>query len=188
MSITLIIGPMFSGKTTELIRLVDRKRIAGKKCLIIKHMIDTRFNTDNNVQTHSQISYEACDIKYFRVLTTVDIDYFKQNYHVVAIEEGHFFTNLCTYCNMMANNKIDVIVSALDSSFKQELFKNVGELIAYAETVVKLTAVCMRCKQDDGSFTIRNNGSTLDILVGGADIYESVCRECLNQFKTSVKY
>ena len=188
MSITLIIGPMFSGKTSELIRLVDRKRIAGKKCLIIKHTTDNRYdNLENidNITTHSKISYSKTDIiKLNELLNTLSVEIVEnKSYDVVAIEEGHFFSNINNFCNTLANNNIDVIVSAIDSSFKQEMFKNIGELIANAEIVMKLTAICMECRSKDAHFNIRTISSDQDILVGGADIYKSVCRQCMNKVK-----
>lgn len=188
MSITLIIGPMFSGKTSELIRLVDRKRIAGKKCLIIKHTNDIRYddindNTDkiDNIVTHSHIQYSKTDIiKLSELLNDIQNNIIeKKTYDTVAIEEGHFFPNINTFCTGLANNGIDVIVSAIDSSFKQEMFKNIGELIANSEIVMKLTAICMVCKDKDAHFNIRTVSSNEEILVGGADIYKSVCRTCM---------
>lgn len=179
---------MFSGKTSELIRLVDRKRISGKSCLIIKHVKDIRFdhlNGNNNITTHSQMSYKQCDVIHLHDLNQEFIlDLISgQKYNVIAIEEGHFFTNLESSCSMLANNKIDVIVSALDSSFEQKLFTEVGNLIANAETTIKLNSVCMICKTANASFNIRTIDSSEQILVGGSDIYKSVCRKCLNEFK-----
>ena len=193
MSITLIIGPMFSGKTTELIKLVDRKLFANKKCLVIKHIIDTRYDKNdqtshtNCIITHNKICHTNSDI-----ITMSDLDddnkiseLIESNYDVIAIEEGHFFPGLVKGCVTLANANIDVIVSALDSSFKQELFTNVGNLIANAESVIKLSAVCMLCNNADAHFTIRLIDRTEQILVGGTDIYKSVCRKCLNSYKLS---
>lgn len=188
MSITLIIGPMFSGKTSELIRLVDRKRIAGKRCLIIKHTTDKRYDNLGNIEnimTHSQISYSKTDIVKLSELSNELSNRIivEKSYDLVAIEEGHFFSDINIFCNNLANNGIDIIVSAIDSSFRQEMFKNIGELIANAETVMKLSAICMSCKQSDAHFNIRTIESDADILVGGADIYKSVCRVCMNRLK-----
>ena len=190
MSITLIIGPMFSGKTSELIRLVDRKRIADKKCLIIKHLKDTRYDTPNTITcitTHMELKYSACDIIHVNNFgTNIDLETSIQNrYEVVAIEEGHFYSGLNDFCIKLANHGIDVIVSALDSNFKQDLFLEIGKLIANAETVIKLDAICMVCKNCDASFTIRTTNSTELIVVGGTETYKSVCRNCLNSFKNS---
>lgn len=188
MSITTIIGPMFCGKTTEFIRLIKRKQIAGKNCLIIKNGIDTRYDKGvsdtNHITTHDGIRYQTCDIIYQITLNDkMLINNISNKYNVVGIEEGFFFTGLSDFCNELANRGIDVIVATLDSSFKQELFKEVGNLIAISENVIKLYAVCMRCGEDNASFTIRTIESDELILIGANDIYQSVCRTCLNKFK-----
>ena len=184
MSITTIIGPMFSGKTTELIRLIDRKRISGKKCLIIKHKIDIRFGTDKNITTHGNIIYDKCDIDY--VTDIMDLDNIKRSlsYDVIGIEEGHFFDGIFMYCNKLANDGLDIIVSTLDGSFQQILIKHeIGDLIATSEKVIKISAICMYCLQENASFTIRTIESNETILVGDRDIYKCACRKCLNKFK-----
>lgn len=183
---------MVSGKTTEFIRLIERQRMADKKCLIIKHVDDNRFDIDlnqrNHVTTHNKIKYEACDIVYTTELNKKEtIEKIVKEYNVVGIEEGFFFSDICVFCDTLANNGIIVIVSTLDSSYKQELFKNIGNLIAISENVIKLKAVCMNCKQNDASFTIRTINSDQEILVGGSDIYKSVCRKCLIEFNKSKK-
>ena len=203
MSITVIMGPMFSGKTSELIRLIDRKRIAKKNCLIIRHTDDNRFDhahdqiSDNNlstgandvlkhITTHNEFKYQKCDILYLSNLSGDD-ELFANiclKYHVVAIDEGFFFVGINKFCNELANNNVEVIVATLESSYQQRLFSEIGELIANAETVIKLTAICMRCENEDASFTIRTIESDKEILVGSDDIYQAVCRKCLNEFKT----
>lgn len=185
MSITLIVGPMFSGKTTELIRLVDRKHIAGKKCVIIKHSMDQRYDGDcqMHVTTHSQYSYRNTDILSVGELTEDLVNLLVNTKNVVAIEEGHFFPKLSYWCNYIANQGIDVIVSALDGNYRQEPFEEVSKLSVLAENVNKLSAVCMRCRELDGHFTIRTIDSEEQILVGGSDIYQSVCRRCLGEFR-----
>lgn len=182
MSITTIIGPMFSGKTSELIRLIDRKRIADKKCLIIKHVGDTRFDIGTDVYhvtTHSNICYKKCDVLYLSVLD--NIEPIVNKYNVVAIDEGFFFVNINDYCTKLASHGIDVIVASLDTSFKQQLFPEIGKLIGNSEILIKLSAICMKCKTADAIFTVRTIESEVEILVGGCDIYQSVCRACLNK-------
>lgn len=184
-NITTIIGPMWSGKTSELIRLVDRRRIAKDNCLIIKFEGDNRYDTDNknHVTSHSQHIYTKCDIQYFKELTDNQINDFitSKKYNTIAIEEGHFFKDIAQQCHVLANNNINVIVSALDSSFEQKLFTNIGDLIALSENVIKLHAVCMRCSANNASFTIRTIDNKDPLIVGGEDIYQSVCRKCLLQ-------
>ena len=197
MSITTIIGPMFSGKTSELIRLIDRKRIAGKKCLIIKHTQDTRFDNDitdqccrdnslcsKHVTTYSEIKYHKCDIDYLSEVNNHRAAiYIKYGYQVIGIEEGFFFSGITEFCNELANNGIEIIVATLESSYKQELFPEIGSLIANSEYVIKLTAICIRCKDREASFNIRIVDSDKEILVGGMDMYQCVCRKCLLEFQ-----
>jgi len=175
---------MYSGKTSELIRLVDRNKYAGKKCLIIKYDKDLRFD-DMYVTTHSQVRYKNCDIIHFAELSDAFILELivGKKYNLVAIEEGQFFLNLSHYCSLLADNFIDVIVSALDGNYKQELFKEVGNLIPKAENVIKLSAVCMECQNKDGCFTIRTNNMKEEIVIGGEEMYKSVCRDCLKNFR-----
>lgn len=198
MSITTIIGPMFSGKTTELLRLVKRQKFVKKNCLIIKHSLDTRYdNTNNNVEkseifrhitTHDGLCYNECDIIYLPDFNNNQIinDIIKK-YKVVGIDEGFFFKDINFFCNKLANAGIYVIVSSIDSSYKQEIFPEIADLIATSEQVIKLTAICMVCQKQDASFTIRTNDSEEKIVVGGKEMYQCVCRSCLNLFNKSKK-
>jgi thymidine kinase len=185
MSITLIMGPMFSGKTTELIRLVQRATIAEKKNLIIKHKIDNRYCTDNkNITTHGNHEFSNSEIRCISEFTPEFINDVIKDYQTVAIEEGHFFKDLNDFCKTLANNNIDVIVSALDGSYEQKMFDEIAKLIPNTEKVIKLSSICMSCKNKEGHFTIRTIKSDEQILVGGSDIYMSVCRSCLNKFNS----
>ena len=199
MSITTIIGPMFSGKTSELIRLIDRKRIAGKKCLIVKHITDTRFDNfqctefqehcQKHVTTHSQMRYHKCDINYLSEFNDdIATQYLSKGYDVIAIDEGFFFKGINEFCNKLANNGIEVIVATLESSYKQELFIEIGNLISNSENVTKLSAICMRCKVEDASFNIRIIDSDKEILVGDVGMYQSVCRKCLLLFRNKENF
>ena len=193
MSITTIIGPMFSGKTTELIKLIERQRIADKKCVIIKHCIDNRFDNNSSttdigiyhITTHSNICYSKCDIIYLTDLTDdTIINDLIEKYQVVGIDEGFFFKDINNFCNELANSGILVIVSTLESSHKQTLFPDIGDLIGSSDRLFKLNAVCMRCKNNDAFFTIRTIESDKEILVGDEDMYQCVCRPCLNHFRS----
>jgi thymidine kinase len=189
MSITTIIGPMFSGKTSELIRLVDRQRISGKRCLIIKNCIDNRFDSMLNyddkkfVATHSEYHYNKCDICYYKNFTDKMADSLLESYDVIGIEEGFLFTGLISFCNKLADNGVIVIISTLDTNFRQEIFNQIADILARSEYIIKLTAVCMRCGSNDGIYTIRTIESTDEILIGGSDVYQSICRSCFVKAK-----
>lgn len=185
MSITTIVGPMFSGKTTELIRLVDRQNISKKRCLIIKNTIDHRFDANDDRKyliTHSKMSFRKCDI--ILLSSFVDLtaaDNIIANYDVVGIDEGFFFDGITEFCTKLANNGVDVIVSTIDTSYKQQVFDQISKLMALSETIIKLNAVCHKCLNDKACFTIMldNKKSSDTIFVGGEETYQSVCRKCL---------
>jgi thymidine kinase len=179
MSITLIIGPMFSGKTTELIRLIERERILDRKCLIIKFKNDNRYSL-TKIVTHNSYSYDKCDILNIDSLDQLNIDDIIKNYKVIGVEEGQFFNNIHLFSNKLANHDINVYISALDGTFKQDLFGDIGLIFPLAETIIKLKAICMKCKNSDASFTIRTIKSDDLIVIGGAESYVAVCRKCLN--------
>ncbi len=190
MSITTIIGPMFSGKTTELIRLIRREKLIKKnKCLVIKHVNDIRYdekntNMFNHITTHDGESYDECDFINLSNFTDDKIvDDIINKYNVVGIDEGFFFKDINFFCNKLADAGVSVIVSSIDSSYQQEIFSEVADLIAMSERIIKLSAICMICEERDASFTIRISDSKEKFLVGGKDLYRCVCRQCLNIFK-----
>ena len=179
MSITLILGPMFSGKTTELIRLIDRERIARRSCLIICWSKDDRFTTDNVIVTHTGYRYDKVLVERRPEITDEFVDKIisDKKISVLAIEEGQFFMNIHTVCDRFANAGIKVIVSALDGNFLQKPFGNIYQLVPLSEHVVKLNAICINCKSE-AAFTARLSKETDEVVVGAEDKYVAVCRMC----------
>lgn len=190
MSITTIIGPMFSGKTDQLISRIERKRISGKKCLIIKNSSDDRYDStvgdSIHVTTHMGLRYALCDIISIMELSQDTIDDIIGKYDVVGIDEGFFFKNITHFCNELANNNIYVIVSTLDGSYQQKIFPHIGDLIAVSEKIIKLNSVCMNCHDENAAFTLRIADKNNNKLVGGIDMYKSVCRKCLIKSKHTI--
>lgn len=185
LSITTIIGPMFSGKTTELIKLMNRHILAKQKCIVIKHKIDTRFVPLNveEIRTHEGIIFNKCKVIYFDKLT--DAEYtLVSGYNVVGIEEGFFFDNINEFCNRLANANIHTIVSSIESSYKQEPFMNILNLVSMSEKVIKLNGICMECNKNDSSFTISKVPIDDKFLVGSEDSYKAVCRKCLVKYNS----
>lgn len=172
MSIQLIIGPMFSGKTTELLRRVKRYRLAGRSCAIIKNSIDTRYS-NVNLSTHDQVTD---DVPVF--MTKLSDFKNSDDYEVIAIDEGQFFEDLSEQCVAFASMGIIVIVSALDGTFRQTPFNNVSKLIPLCEKLDKLSAICTKCG-NEAAFTIKTSSGNQEIEVGGAESYTPVCRSCL---------
>ena len=137
--IQIIVGPMFSGKSTELIRRLKRYQIARYECLIVKYAKDLRYDSES-IATHDQQTLKA--------VSTNNLEDLKVNfddYDVIGIDEGQFFPDLVNFCEKMANAGKAVIVAALDGTFQRKGFPTVMELIPLAEHVVKLNAVCMVC-------------------------------------------
>ncbi|KAK3090711.1 hypothetical protein FSP39_013954 [Pinctada imbricata] len=173
----LIFGPMFSGKTTELMRRMKRYQIANYKCLVIKYSKDDRYDK-SGIATHDRQTLPALPADQLS-----DIALEAENYEVVGIDEGQFFPDVVQFADEMAEKGKIVIVAALDGTFQKKGFGDILNLVPLAESVIKLTAVCMNCNSE-GSFTKRKGSETAIEVIGGADKYLAVCRLC---FKSPIK-
>ena len=172
--IDLIIGPMFCGKSTELLRRVRRYQYAGKRCLVLKYAKDKRYS-DDTVMTHDKSN--SLPAQNVVRLSDVEITPDSQ-YDVVGIDEGQFFDDLEEFAERVANMGVVVVIAALDGDFQRKPFGKICQLIPMAESVTKLTAVCASCKNHSASFTQRTISDTRVELIGGAEMYRPVCRTC----------
>jgi len=170
-SIQAIVGPMFSGKSTELLRLMRRHKIAKNSCVLLKYCKDTRYSAEC-VATHDQQQMKAIStaalMPIIDQLTDAD---------VVGVDEGQFFPDTFEFCEEMANQGKTVIVAALDGDFLRRPFPQVAKLIPISEHVHKLTAVCFNCGRD-APFSKRIAGGDEVEVIGGADMYVAACRQC----------
>jgi len=175
-SISLIIGPMFAGKTTELMRQVKRLVYARFTCCVIKYARDARYHADH-VVAHDQQHLKAT------VSLAVLSDFGEEwrNYDAIAIDEGQFFPDLADWCNSCADAGKHVVVSALDGDYLRRPFGDIAKLIPFCENVTKVKAICMLCHQRDASFTRRTVASDQQELIGGSEAYIATCRECYGQ-------
>ncbi|ABQ43541.1 thymidine kinase [Tanapox virus] len=173
--IQIILGPMFSGKSTELIRILKRYQIARYTCFVIKYSKDTRYG--KGLVTHDNNSIPAIPVN---SLSEINCDKIKAD--VIGIDEGQFFPDIVEFCERMANDGKIVIVAALDGTFLREPFGNILKLIPCAEYVSKLTAVCMNCF-NSASFSKRIGDEQEIEVIGGKDKYQSVCRKCYFKLK-----
>ncbi|XP_062869123.1 thymidine kinase, cytosolic [Trichomycterus rosablanca] len=169
--IQVIFGPMFSGKSTELMRRVRRFQIAQYTCLVIKYAKDTRYS-DKGMATHDRNTMEAVPASCLR-----DVWSLAQQACVIGIDEGQFFPDTVEFCEEMANMGKTVIVAALDGTFQRKPFGNILNLVPLAESVVKLNAVCMQCYRE-AAYTKRLGAEKEVEVIGGADKYHAVCRAC----------
>ncbi|XP_028647657.1 thymidine kinase, cytosolic [Erpetoichthys calabaricus] len=169
--IQVIFGPMFSGKSTELMRRVRRFQIAQYKCLVIKYSKDVRYSA-GGVATHDRHIMEAVPASHLK-----DVYELALSSSVIGIDEGQFFSDVVEFCEEMANLGKIIIVAALDGTFQRKPFGNILNLVPLAESVVKLNAVCMECYRE-AAYTKRLGSEKEVEVIGGADKYHAVCRVC----------
>lgn len=169
--IRLILGPMFSGKTTELIRNYKRKSLAGLKTLLVKYKRDTRYSLQH-VTTHDGIKVEAFGCE---SLSDIPDPY---EYDLICIDEIQFYPDCVEFCDKAADNGVDVIASGLSGTFKRKPFKNMPELEAIAYDVTYFRAVCYFCKNEDACYTKRITNEQDEVVIGGSDKYHACCRYC----------
>ncbi|XP_045144754.1 thymidine kinase, cytosolic-like [Echinops telfairi] len=168
--VQVILGPMFSGKSTELMRRVCRFQVAQYKCLVIKYAKDIRYGS--GLSTHDRNTMEALPTCLLRDVTQEAL-----GVAVIGIDEGQFFPDIVEFSKAMANAGKTVIVVALDETFQKKAFESILNLVPLAESMVKLTAVCMECFRE-AAYTKRLGAEKEAEVIGGADKYHSVCRLC----------
>lgn len=167
--IQLILGSMFSGKTTELLRRIQRYDIAQRKCRVIKYAGDIRYDAEC-VATHDQKKRPAIPT---RLLSNVDVN----GFDVIGIDELQFFPDAVTFCNEMADAGKIVIAAALNGTFQRKPFVAITELIPLCEKIDQLSAICSTC-HDSAAFTKRTSNDTACELIGGSESYVACCRAC----------
>nr|CAP19646.1 thymidine kinase [Suberites domuncula] len=171
--VQLILGPMFSGKTTELIRRMRRFQVANYACLIVKYAKDDRYS-NQDVSTHDKQMTAGIS-----ATELTEVKKKAKKYGVIGIDEGQFFPDIVDFCEEMANAGKTVIVAALDGTFQRKPFGPILNLVPMAESVVKLKAVCMVCYKD-AAFTKRLGAEKQIEVIGGSDKYMAVCRTCFS--------
>jgi len=170
--IEVITGSMFSGKTEELLRRLKRARIANQRVEIFKPIIDTRYS-DEQVVSHDKNAIRSTPVE-----SSGNILLLTGNVDVIGIDEAQFFDKgLSEVCTTLANQGIRVIVAGLDMDFKGKPFGPIPELLAVAEYVTKVHAICMRCG-DLAQFSHRLNSEEQTIMLGEQQEYEPLCRSC----------
>ncbi|MBI2844972.1 MAG: thymidine kinase [Chloroflexi bacterium] len=169
---------MFSGKTEELIRRVKRAQIAKQKVQVFKHSLDNRY-AEQKVTSHSGANFDAQPVSNAPEI----LDHLQPETTVVVIDEGNFFDDaLPEVCRSLADDGKRVIVAGLDLDFRGEPFGPMPRLMAQAEMVDKLQAICMVCGAPASRSQRLINGSPASyndpiILVGATEAYEARCRQ-----------
>jgi thymidine kinase len=173
-SVEVITGSMFSGKTEELIRRLRRAQFAGLKVVIFKPAVDNRYSA-TRVVSHDERSIVSTpvDNPSAILLLAGDAD-------VIAIDEAQFFdSSLVEICNQLADSGIRIIVAGLDMDFMGKPFGPMPGLLAVAEHITKVHAICMRCGSL-AQYSYRKTDESQVVLLGEKNLYEPLCRKCYN--------
>ena len=167
--IEVICGSMFSGKTEELIRRIKRAKIANQKFKVFKPTIDSR--SKNYIESHDESKLESTEVKHSsEILDNV------KNCHVVAIDEAQFFDDgIVNVCNQLANSGIRVIIAGLDMDYLGNPFGPIPNLMAVAEYVTKVHAVCKK-SGNIANYSFRKNKKKDIVVIGEKDKYEPLSR------------
>ena len=170
--IEVICGSMFSGKTEELIRRLNRAKIARQRVEIFKPAVDTRYD-EENVVSHDETSIKSTPVQAASqiLLLASDVD-------VAGIDEAQFFDNeLAAVCNILANDGIRVIVAGLDMDYTGQPFGPIPSIMSTAEYVTKVHAICIECG-NLAQYSYRLVEDDNLVLLGETDRYVPLCRKC----------
>lgn len=175
--IEVICGSMFSGKTEELIRRLNRAKIARQKVEIFKPSIDKRYH-EEDVVSHNDTSIRSSPVNFAE-----DILLWSGDCDVVGIDEVQFFDDqIVSVAQKLALQGKRVILAGLDMDFEGQPFEPMPKLMAIAEYVTKVHAICMKCG-DLAAFSFRLSDSKQKVMLGEKESYEARCRKCFYEDK-----
>ncbi|HEX4374307.1 MAG TPA: thymidine kinase [Puia sp.] len=170
--IEVICGSMFSGKTEELIRRLKRAKIANLNVEIFKPDMDTRYDA-KNIVSHDENAIISNPVANSKIILSL-----VKNAEVIGIDEAQFFDDdLPDVCDQLAVNGIRVIVAGLDMDYMCKPFGQVPNLLAKADYITKLHAICVKCG-NIANYSYRKTNNDAQIFLGEKDIYEPRCRNC----------
>ena len=176
--IEVICGSMFSGKTEELIRRLTRARLAKQQVEIFKPAVDTRYH-ETHVVSHNETSIRSTPVSF-----AGDILLLSGTCDVVGIDEAQFFDEeIVRVVQLLANQGKRVILAGLDMDFEGKPFDPMPKLMAIAEYVTKVHAICMKCG-DLAAFSYRLSAGKEKVMLGEKDSYEARCRKCFHEDKS----
>ncbi|MCQ2174155.1 MAG: thymidine kinase [Bacteroidales bacterium] len=179
--IEVVCGSMFSGKTEELIRRLRRAGFANQKMEIFKPAVDNRYS-DVEVVSHDFHSIKSRPIASPSQMLEIEDDV-----RVVGVDEAQFFDqSLVDVCQTLANRGVRVIVAGLDTDYQGKPFGPMPMLMAVAEDVQKVHAICVKCG-NLANHSHRLNKSRDLVVLGEKDVYEPLCRECFNKARAAEK-
>lgn len=170
--IEVICGPMFSGKTEELIRRMRRAQIAKQRVAIFKPHIDDRYDS-KNIVSHTKMALESHVVQDAKEIINLSVEA-----QVVGIDEAQFFDETIIHiAKRLANGGKRVIVAGLDKDYMARPFGSMPHLMLEAEYVTKVLSICMKCG-NPANFSQRLSHDSGQVVVGETDKYEARCRRC----------
>jgi len=173
----LYLGPMFSEKTSEIVRHIKRAKIAGLKCIIIKFEEDNRYGDDNVIYTHDGVTLRPSDnLRIVKTLKLSDIELTDEK--VIAIDEGQFFDDIPEIVDKWMREERRIYISALDGDYLRRPFGRISELIPLCTHITKLSGICTLCKKNNSSYTLRIVPGNNQKDIGTTDKYMSTCLQC----------
>lgn len=175
--LTLVLGPMFAGKTTYLLKEIKKyeKKYNKDKILVINHMSDNRY-ADDKISSHDKQMYPCLKKNKLTDITTRELE----GKEIIIIDEGQFFTDIDETVRQFINhNNLKILVGGLNGTFQQKIFdtSNILNLIPFADNVVHLKSKCYNCGLE-ACFSKRIVNNNNEILVGNNN-YQPCCRKCL---------
>lgn len=176
MRLEVILGPMFSGKSTYIHTAIHRHHAIGQQTLVIKPAVDTRSNVNETV-THDGIRIPCRTVDQLRDISCCDLGDIK----FVVVEEAQFFPDLVSWVVHMENCCPDkeFLVLGLSGDSERRPFGQMLEILPLADSIVHMNALCMRCRDGTpGVFSYRHASTDAQVHIGGANAYETLCRSC----------
>lgn len=168
----VILGPMFAGKTTNIINEYNKYTCMDYNCIAINHKIDDRYG-EGVVSNHNHVKIPSTNTSTLKEIRNEIIDY-----KVLFINEGQFFTDLYDFVSEMLELDKIIFVCGLDGDFQRKKFGSILDIIPLSDEVVKVNGICTNCKKRKSLFTHRIVKEGGQIVVGNQNMYMALCRPC----------
>lgn len=176
MSLEIVLGPMFSGKSSYALSYIRRQRAIQRSVVAVKPSIDNRYSTHDEIVTHNQ---EKIRCILWDSSVPLSPNRFMLESDCIVVEEAQFFSGLFTFCEYLLKLGKNVVLVGLDGDAHRKPFREILDCIPWANKVTKLSALCHYCKNGTEApytrYKPESNQSTSQVDVGGAEKYESVC-------------
>lgn len=169
----IIIGCMFSGKTSELLKIANRYNSIKNSVILINFEEDNRYS-DTEVKTHDLYSVNLPTL-FVKNLEDCNVD----NYDIICINEAQFFSDLITFCKKLLTKNKKIYIAGLDGDFKQEIFGEILLLIPLCNTITRLNAYCKICNNGTLAYFTKRKSENKEQKLIGTDEYIPVCRNHL---------